>query len=72
MMNSVEIANNLINRAKNLQEFEVRRLVDGPIMFDGVIPFNITLNEGCAWFQVLAVSQTEAETLVDEWMFRNT
>jgi hypothetical protein len=67
-MNSVEIANNLINRAKNLQEFEVRRLIDGPIMFNGAIPFNITINEGCAWFQVLAVSQTEAESLVDQWL----
>ena len=32
-MNSVEEANNLINRVKNLQTFEVKRMLDGPLEF---------------------------------------
>jgi len=67
-MNSVEIANALINRAKNLQEFEVRRYINGPITINGTVPFNISVNNECAWFKVLAVSQTEAESLVDNWL----
>lgn len=67
-MNSVEIANALINRAKNLQEFEVRRFIDGPIFFNGSVPFDMSVNEGCAWFRVLAVSQSEAESAVDSWL----
>jgi hypothetical protein len=67
-MNSVDMANDLINRAKNLQEFEVRRLIDGPILFNGVVPFDVAVNNDCAWFCVLAISQEEAETLVDRWL----
>jgi hypothetical protein len=67
-MNSVEIANALINRAKDLREFEVRRFIDGPLNINGTVPFNITINEECAWFKVLAISRAEAEDKVDHWL----
>jgi hypothetical protein len=67
-MNSVEIANALINRARDLREFEVRRFIDGPLMINGTIPFDMTIHEECAWFKVLAISQTEAEDKVDHWL----
>jgi hypothetical protein len=67
-MNSVEIANALITRVRNLQEFEVRRHINGPLFFNGVVPFDMQINEDCAWFKVLAISQEEAETIVDNWL----
>lgn len=68
-MNSVEEANNLINRVKNLQTFEVKRMLDGPLEFrGGRIPFDIKANQECAWFKVIALSQQEAEQMVDRWL----
>ena len=61
----------VINRIMNLQEFQVKRLLDSPLAFTGEpIPFNIRANHDCAWFTVLAVSRKEAEQKVDEWINR--
>ena len=69
MTNSVEMANNLINRAKNLKVFEVERDVsDNGILFDGPVPFDIRANQKTAWFTVYATSLEEAETQVDNWL----
>jgi len=58
-----------INRVMALKEFEVKRLLDEPLMFTGGrIPFDIRANQECVWFKVLAVSQREAEGQVDEWL----
>ena len=52
-MNSVDMANDLINRARNLKQFEVKRILDGGIRFDGTkIPFDIRINEDCLWAYV--------------------
>ena len=65
--------NTIINRIMNLQEFEVKRLLDGPLGFTGgPIPFDIRANHDCAWFKVLAVSEKEAEQKVDEWLNRTS
>ena len=42
-MNSVELANNLINRAKNLQEFTVTTKLTGKLRFKGEVPFDMTI-----------------------------
>ena len=61
----------VINRIMNLQEFEVKRMLDGPLAFTGgSIPFDIRANHDCAWFKVLAISQKEAEQKVDKWLNR--
>jgi hypothetical protein len=58
-----------INRVMALKEFEVKRLLDEPLQFTGGrIPFDIRANQECVWFKVLAVSQQEAESQVDEWL----
>jgi hypothetical protein len=58
-----------INRVMALKEFEVKRLLDEPLMFTGGrIPFDIRANQECIWFKVLAVSQQEAEHQVDAWI----
>jgi hypothetical protein len=67
-MNSAEIADALINRAKNLQEFEVYSRIDSPIYFDGAVPFDIKINDNLATFKVLAISKEEAKQKVDQWL----
>lgn len=68
-MNSTEQANAFIDRVKNLKTFEVKRMLDEPLQFrGGRIPFDIKANQECAWFTVIALSQTEAEEMVDRWL----
>jgi hypothetical protein len=67
-MNSVEIAKALINRAKNLQEFEIYSRINEPIYFNGVVPFDISIKDNLATFKVLAVSKEEAKAKVDKWL----
>jgi hypothetical protein len=68
-MNSIEQANAFIDRVKNLQTFEVKRMLDEPLEFrGGRVPFDIRANQECAWFKVVALSQKEAEEMVDRWL----
>jgi hypothetical protein len=67
-MNAKELANQLINRVKNMQDFTVTRELEY-IPCSGVIPFDITHKVGEAMcFTVSALSQVEAEKLVDAWI----
>lgn len=67
-MNSVDMANDLINRAKNLKKYEVKRLIEGGIPFNGPIPFDIKGKDDCFWIYAYAVTQEEAEAKVDNWL----
>jgi hypothetical protein len=67
-MNSVDMANDLINRAKNLQRFEVVRELDEGINFNGSVPFNISGAGNYFQFFLYAVTQEDAEAQVDTWL----
>jgi hypothetical protein len=67
-MNSVDMANDLINRAKNLKKFEVKRMLEDGIMFNGSVPFDIKGKDDCYWIYAYAVTQEEAEAQVDAWL----
>lgn len=63
----------VLNRVMSLEEFEVKRMLDEPLLFrGGRIPFDIRANQECVWFKVLAVSQQEAEFQVDNWLSGQT
>lgn len=68
MTTAKDLTDQLINRAKNLQEFVVRREMDD-IPLTGVIKFDIqhTMGEPARIF-VPALTQQEAENMVDEWL----
>ena len=71
MTTAKDLTDHLINRAKNLQEFIVERDIhDLPT---GVIKFNIqhTAGEPARIF-VPALTQQEAEAMVDEWFEEDT
>ena len=67
-MNSIDMANDLINRAKNLKKFEVKRMLEDGIMFNGSVPFDIKGKDDCYWIYAYAVTQEEAEAQVDAWL----
>lgn len=67
-MNSAERANNFIDRVSKLREFIVNRLLESEIRFSGRVPFDIKIHEDAAVFGVLAISQQEAEEMVDSWL----
>lgn len=59
----------VLNRVMSLTEFEVKRTLDEPLQFrGGRIPFDIRADQEHIWFNVLAVSQQEAEVQVDAWL----
>ena len=67
-MNSVDMANNLIFRAKNLQEFIVETNTPDDFKFNGVVPFDITIVEGIISAKVLAIDFDEAVNIFDKWL----
>jgi hypothetical protein len=71
-MNSVDMANDLINRAKNLKKFEVKRMLEDGILFNGPVPFDIRGKDDCYWIYAYAVTQEEAEAQVDAWLSDRT
>ena len=66
MTTAKDLTDQLINRAKNLQEFVVER--DFDCIPAGVVKFNIQHTVGHpARIFVPALTQQEAEDMVDEW-----
>jgi hypothetical protein len=59
-MNSVDMANDLINRAKHLQEFVVTTDVPEDFRFNGVVPFDMEIKNGEILAKVFAVDFEEA------------
>lgn len=66
MTTAKDLTNQLIERAKNLKEFVVRREFNH--IPNGVVKFNIQHTQGeMAQIFVPALTQQEAEEMVDEW-----
>jgi hypothetical protein len=67
-MNSVDMANNLIFRAKNLQEFVVETNTPDDFRFNGVVPFDMSITDGVISAKVLAIDFDEAVNIFDKWL----
>ena len=67
-MNSVDMANNLIFRAKNLQEFVVETNTPEDFRFNGVVPFDMSITDGVISAKVLAIDFDEAVNIFDKWL----
>ena len=66
MTTAKDLTDQLIHRAKNLQEFIVER--DWDLIPAGVVKFDIQHTQGhLARIFVHAMTQQEAEQLVDDW-----
>ena len=67
-MNSVDMATNLIFRAKNLQEFTVTTELPDDFAFQGVVPFDISIKDGQIEAKVWAVDFNEAVDRLNEFL----
>ena len=67
-MNSIDMANNLIYRAKNLQEFVVETDVPEDFRFNGVIPFDMQIKDSIISAKVMALDFNEAVTQLDNFL----
>ena len=64
-----DLTDQLISRAKNLKEFVVERYMDFPPFVNGRIPFDIQHTQGGPYrFFAYALSQEEANKIVDSWL----
>ena len=70
-MNSVDMASALINRAKNLQEFIVEVELDGPVAFNGIVPFDITIKDGTLTAKIFALTFDEAVEILSNYLGDN-
>jgi len=67
-MNSIDMANDLIFRAKNLQEFVVETDVPEDFRFNGVIPFDMQIKDSIISAKVMALDFDEAVTQLDNFL----
>ena len=67
-MNSVDMANNLIFRAKNLHEFTVTTEVPENFRFNGVVPFDMSIIGNQIKAKVWAVDFDEAAKRLDDFL----
>ena len=62
------MATNLIFRAKNLQEFTVTTEVPNGVVFNGVVPFDITITGTVLEARIWAIDFDEAVQRLDEFL----
>jgi hypothetical protein len=67
-MNSVDMANNLIFRAKHLNEYVVTTEVPENFRFNGVVPFDMSINKGQIEAKVFGIDFDEAVHTFDTWL----
>lgn len=67
-MNSVDMATNLINRAKSLQEFTIETDVPVDFRFNGLVPFDMTISEGIITAKVFGIDFDEAVHRLNEYL----
>lgn len=67
-MNSVDMATDLINRAKNLHEFTVTTDVPEDFKFNGVVPFDMQIKDDQIEAKVYAMNFEEAVDRFDKWL----
>ena len=68
MNNAIDLANNLIFRAKNLHEFTVTTDLPGNFRFNGLVPFDMQIKDGQIEAKVWAVDFDEAATRLDQFL----
>lgn len=68
MATAKDITDHFINRAKNLVEFEVTTRVPDDFRFNGVIPFDMRIEDETIYAKVWAVEFDEAAKKLDDFL----
>ena len=61
----------IMNRIKNLREFEVQYTVPESFNFNGPVPFDMSISAGIAYVMVIAVTLEEAMRKVENYFEGN-
>lgn len=72
MKNAAEFAQNLIERARRMQEFRIIKSEPENFMFNGKVPFDVSIKNGMMTFIVHAVDLAEANAMVDKYLDDNS
>jgi len=72
MKNAAEFAQNLIERARRMQEFRIMKSEPENFMFNGKVPFDVKIKNGTMTFTVHAVDLAEANAMVDKYLDDNS
>lgn len=67
-MNSIDMATNLIFRAKNLQEFTVTTELPDDFAFKGVVPFDMQITGTILEAKIWAIDFDEAVQRLNEFL----
>ncbi len=67
-MNSVDMANNLIFRARNLNEFTITTDVPNDFRLNGVVPFDMQIKDSIITAKVWAIDFDEAAKLLNDFL----
>jgi hypothetical protein len=62
----------IMDRIKNLNEFEVTKDIPEGFSFNGTVPFDITIKGSIGTFKVLAVDINEADQKITKYIKENT
>ena len=62
----------IMNRIKNLKEFEIATELPDGFQFHGTVPYDIVINENKAVFKVYALNTEEAVEKVNQYLNDNT
>jgi hypothetical protein len=72
MKNAAEFAQNLIERARKMQEFRIIKTQPDNFVFNGRVPFDVKVKDGMMTFVVHAVDLAEANAMVDQYLDDNS
>jgi hypothetical protein len=67
-MNSVDMATNLIFRAKNLHKYIIQTEVPEDFRFNGVVPFDMKIENNIIEAEVWGIDFDEAVKRLDEYL----
>ena len=68
METAKDIMDHFITRAKNLHEFEVTTRVPDDFRFNGVVPFDMRIEEETIYAKVWAIEFDEAAKKLNDWL----
>ena len=72
MKNAAEFAQNLIERARMMQKFRIVKPQPENFIFNGKVPFDVSIKNSMMTFSVHAVDLAEANAMVDKYLDDNS
>jgi hypothetical protein len=72
MKNAAEFAQNLIERARRMQEFRIVKTQPENFIFNGRVPFDVRIEKNTMTFTVHAIDLAEANAMVDKYLDDNS